>query len=91
MARYDSMRKLERNKMLREYAKAHPELSLKEIGRAFNISESRVWRILHNNKTGIGATAPIKDARISINQGSATSPFIKGNIKRTKEGESQEN
>jgi len=43
------MRKLERNKMLREYAEAHPELSGKEIGRAFNISESRVWRIIHGS------------------------------------------
>lgn len=50
MAKYDTMRKLERNKMLREYANAHPELSLKEVGRIFNISESRVWRILHSNK-----------------------------------------
>jgi len=50
MAKYDSMRKLERNEMLREYAKAHPELSLKEVGRAFNISESRVSRIIHRNK-----------------------------------------
>ena len=50
--KYDSMRKLERNAMLREYAKAHPELSLKEIGQhpLFNISESRVWRILHGKK-----------------------------------------
>jgi len=47
MAKYDSMRKLERNAMLRRYAKAHPELSLKEVGRAFDISESRVWRILN--------------------------------------------
>ncbi len=50
MAKYDSMRKLERNAMLRKYAKAHPEFSLKEVGRAFNISESRAWRILHGNK-----------------------------------------
>ena len=50
MAKYDSMRKLERNAMLREYSAAHPELSLKEIGRAFNISESRVWRILKGHK-----------------------------------------
>ena len=50
MAKYDSMRKLDRNKMLREYAKVHPELSLKEIGKAFNISASRVWRIIHIEK-----------------------------------------
>ena len=50
MAKYDTLRKLDRNKMLQEYAKSHPELSLKEIGQRFNISASRVWRILHNNK-----------------------------------------
>ncbi len=50
MAKYDSMRKLERNAMLWEYAKAHPELSLREIGRAFNISESRVSKILKRKK-----------------------------------------
>ena len=49
MAKYDSMRKIERNAMLREYAASHKDLSLKEIGKAFNISESRVWRILHGN------------------------------------------
>jgi len=51
MAKYDGLRKLARNKMLREYAKAHPELALKEIGERFNISQSRVWRILHDTKT----------------------------------------
>lgn len=51
MAKYDSLRKLERNRLLREYRDAHPELSLKEIGKVFNISESRVWRILYGNKT----------------------------------------
>lgn len=50
MAKYDSLRKLERNRLLREYTEAHPELSLKEIGKVFNISESRVWRILYGNK-----------------------------------------
>ena len=48
--RYDSMRKLERNKMLLEYAKAHPGLSQEEVGRAFNITGSRVSRILHPTK-----------------------------------------
>ena len=53
MARYDSLRKLERNKMLQEYVQAHPELSLSEIGQRFNITASRVWRILHNNQKEI--------------------------------------
>jgi len=47
MAKYDSLRKIERNNALREYAKAHPELSYKEIGQAFGISESRAWRIIN--------------------------------------------
>jgi len=50
MAKYDTMRKLDRNQTLREYAASHPESSLKEIGQIFNISPSRVWRILHSNK-----------------------------------------
>lgn len=50
MARYDSLRKLHRNKTLKEYAKDHPDLSLKEIGKIFNISASRVCRILKDGK-----------------------------------------
>jgi DNA-directed RNA polymerase specialized sigma subunit len=50
MARYDVLRKLERNRLIQEYRKAHPELSFKEIGEVFGISESRAWRIVHGNK-----------------------------------------
>lgn len=50
MARYDTLRKLERNKALREYTLANPHLSCKEIGKVFTISPSRVWRIIHNNQ-----------------------------------------
>jgi len=46
MAKYDSLRKIERNKALKIYAKANQHLSLKEIGLAFDISGSRVWQIL---------------------------------------------
>ena len=49
MAKYDSLRKLERNQMLKDYALAHPELSLKELSKPFGITESRVWRILNGN------------------------------------------
>ena len=56
MAKYDSLRKIERNRMLLEYAGSHPELSLKEIGRVFNISESRVWRILIKGKKHVTQT-----------------------------------
>ncbi len=52
MAKYDSLRKLRRNENLREYRKLHPELSLAEIGEYFNISGSRVWRILYGKQKG---------------------------------------
>jgi DNA-directed RNA polymerase specialized sigma subunit len=51
MARYDGLRKLNRNRELVEYAKAHPELAMREIGELYNISESRVSRILKRAKT----------------------------------------
>jgi DNA-directed RNA polymerase specialized sigma subunit len=50
MAKYDSLRKLERNRMLLEYADAHPDNSQKEIGQLFNITESRVSRILKKER-----------------------------------------
>jgi len=52
MAKYDRLRKLERNKALVEYATAHPELSLKEIGKIFGISAVRVWAILRKATKG---------------------------------------
>lgn len=55
MARYDSLRKLERNKALKEYAENNPDLSMKEIGKVFGISESRVWRLL-NGKRDLSAS-----------------------------------
>jgi len=47
MARYNGLRKTERNDNLRRYAKEHPELSYKELGQAFGISRSRAWRIIN--------------------------------------------
>ncbi len=44
--KYDSMRKIERNKALREYAENHPRFSLQEIGEIFGISKQRVSIIL---------------------------------------------
>jgi len=46
MSKYDSGRKLARNKMLLEYRRANPELSLQEIGDAFGISRQRVSQII---------------------------------------------
>ncbi|MCK5235898.1 MAG: hypothetical protein KAR06_02845 [Deltaproteobacteria bacterium] len=46
MARYDSMRKLARNRLLFEYREEHPEASLAEIGNIFGISAERVRQLL---------------------------------------------
>lgn len=58
MAKYDSMRKLERNRLLVEYYRTHPEASLREIGGVFNISAQRVWEIVKQdeNKRATGVT-----------------------------------
>ena len=57
MARYDSYRKVERNKALAEYRKNHQDLSLKEIGKVFSISRQRAWKILEREaKRGQPAT-----------------------------------
>ena len=46
-ARYDSSRKLNRNKAIFEYWQAHPEASLTEIGKIFGgISKQRVSQII---------------------------------------------
>jgi len=50
MARFDSMRKLERNRLLLQYVREHPDLSQGEIGKVFNISRQRVCEILQNDK-----------------------------------------
>jgi len=50
MARYDSLRKLERNKALREFKISHPDLSYKEIGAVFGVSEARTWVIINGKK-----------------------------------------
>ena len=57
MAKYDGLRKLERNRLLVEYAKSHTDYSLREIGEAFNISASRTWHILHKDKNGKGKSS----------------------------------
>jgi len=59
VAKYDSMRKLERNSLLINYRKRHPEANLSQIGEIFGISKQRVWEILKNNDKplGLGTTA----------------------------------
>jgi len=44
--KYESVTKVERNRLLREYHQQHPELSLKEIGVIFGISKQRVYQIV---------------------------------------------
>lgn len=51
MARYDALRKIDRNKELIAYWKSHGELSYKEIGAKFGITEARAWRICHPKST----------------------------------------
>jgi len=63
MARYDALRKLERNRMLKEYAKTHPELSYKEIGQAFGVSGSRAWRIINGRRKGDDKTSVNKSQK----------------------------
>ena len=50
MARYDSLRKIERNKAIREYVETHSDLSYDEVGKVFGISGPRVWVIVNGKK-----------------------------------------
>jgi predicted transcriptional regulator len=43
---YAKLRKTERNGMLFQLVEEHPNLTLKEIGRVFNISKQRVSELL---------------------------------------------
>lgn len=44
--KYQSMRKTDRNRLLEEYARTHPEASLAEIGDIFGITKQRVHELL---------------------------------------------
>lgn len=48
--KYDSLRKIRRNKALYQYFHTHPEMSLAEVGKIFNMSRQRVWEILKNEE-----------------------------------------
>lgn len=55
MAKWDSKRKLGRNQLLFEYYAAHRELSLREIGEAFNgITPQRVWELVKKEEERLG-------------------------------------
>jgi len=60
MARYDSLRKLQRNKDMVDYRAAHPEESLQEIADIFHVSRERVRMILKAAKVN---TTPYKDIK----------------------------
>ncbi len=60
MARFDSLRKLERNKKVIEFVKAHPDLSYREVAAElkklyfntdYHLSASRIWAITHPKDT----------------------------------------
>lgn len=55
MARYDKLRKLERNKLLYNYRNNHPELSWREVGEAFSISRQRAIELYECYKTSEAA------------------------------------
>ncbi len=47
--RYESQRKSGRNQALCKYRLEHPEMTLAEIGREFNISRQLVWKLTQGN------------------------------------------
>lgn len=51
MARYDPLRKLERNLAIVRYRKEHSELSLREVGEIFGgLTAQHVWKICESMK-----------------------------------------
>ena len=48
--KYDSLRKKGRNEAIARMRFEHPELSLKEIGKEFGVTDKRVWAILDRAK-----------------------------------------
>uniref|UniRef100_A0A6M3KKR3 Putative sigma-70 region domain containing protein n=1 Tax=viral metagenome TaxID=1070528 RepID=A0A6M3KKR3_9ZZZZ len=44
--KYDGLRKTKRDARIRKYAAKHPELSQKEIAAHYQVSQSRISRIL---------------------------------------------
>ena len=50
MAKYDKLRKPDRDKAVIRYAKKHPNLSQEEVGRIFNVCQQRVSQILNKGR-----------------------------------------
>ncbi|MCK9435732.1 MAG: hypothetical protein M0Q12_00825 [Synergistaceae bacterium] len=55
MARYDSLRKMDRNKLLYDYRNKHPELAWREVGEVFGISRQRAMELYELQKTSEAA------------------------------------
>lgn len=73
MAKYDTLRKTARDAQLVAYAKGHPNDSLEEIGRVFNISKGRVSQVLckhdmRRRKNGIHNDQPAKHPQLQGDQ-----------------------
>lgn len=54
MARYDSLRNIERNQRLVNDYQARPDLTLKQLGWAFNLSPQRVLAIVRAEEKRLG-------------------------------------
>jgi DNA-directed RNA polymerase specialized sigma subunit len=50
--KYQTNTKWQRNKEIVEYRKDHPELTIREIGKVFGISGSRVFQIIDRAQNG---------------------------------------
>lgn len=47
MAKYDSLRKISRNKRVYNYHKKHPEKSMQELADKYGVSKTRICQIIH--------------------------------------------
>ncbi len=54
MARYDSLRKIERNRQLVNDYQVRPDLTLKQLGWSFNLSPQRVLAIIRAEEKRLG-------------------------------------
>jgi predicted DNA-binding protein YlxM (UPF0122 family) len=50
MARYDSLRKQERNRLIVATHKEHPDYSLAEIAVIFGVTRQRIWQLIQQEK-----------------------------------------
>lgn len=55
MGKYDTVRKIQRNKALVRYRDSNPDLSWREIGSVFGISTQRAHELYQRDKDKYGA------------------------------------